>query len=85
MLEPTVAALLDAGPLRGLVDPRGLVRAISSAFIGLELYESVDPAGASAALTSLQQLGTLLESIDGLGPVAHRAVRAQLRRHTRRR
>jgi AcrR family transcriptional regulator len=82
-LQPTVAVLLDSGPLRGLVDPHGLVRAISSAFIGLELYESIDPPGASAAVTSLEQLGTLLEAIDALGPVAHRAVRAHLRRRTR--
>lgn len=84
-LEPTIAALLNSGPLRGLLDPHGLVRAISSAFIGLELYESVDPHGASAAVTSLEQLGTLLEAIDRLGPVAHRAIRTHLRRRTRRR
>jgi hypothetical protein len=84
-LEPTVAVVLDSGPLRGLIDPHGLVRAISSAFIGLELYESVDPDGASAAVTSLEQLGSLLEAIDTLGPVAHRAVRTHVRRRIRRR
>jgi AcrR family transcriptional regulator len=84
-LEPTVAAILESGPLRGLIDPHGLVRAISSAFIGLELYEAVDPNGASAAATSLDQLGTLLEAIDTLGPVAHRAVRAHVRRRIRHR
>lgn len=83
-LEPTVARLLDASPLRGLVDHRGLVRALSSAFIGLELYETVDGDGAIAAMAALQQLGTLFEAIETLGPVAHRAVRAHVRRRARR-
>ena len=83
-LDPPVARLLNASPLRGLIDHRGLVRAIGSAFIGLELYESVDPDGAAAAVTSLDQLGAILEAIDTLGPVAHRAVRAYVRRRTRR-
>lgn len=84
VLEPCVLRLLDASPLRGLVDARGLVRAISSAFLGLELYESVDAAGAAAAVNSIEQLGSLIEAIDSLGPVAHRAVRTHMRRRTRR-
>lgn len=83
-LEPIVDRLLRTSPLGGLIDHRGLVRAISSAFIGLELYESVDPDGAAAALTSLDQLGMVLEAIETLGPVAHRAVRAHVRRRIRR-
>jgi AcrR family transcriptional regulator len=83
-LEPTTRRLLDASPLRGLIDPQGLVRAISSAFIGLELYESVDRDGAAAATASIGQLGALLEAVDSLGPVAHRAVRTHVRRRARR-
>jgi AcrR family transcriptional regulator len=84
-LEPTVERVLRNSPLRGLVEPRGLARAISSAFIGLELYETVDPDGAAVAVTSLEQLGTILEAIDRVGPVAQRAVRAHARRRLRRR
>lgn len=83
-LEPTVGRLLDASPLRDLVDHRGLVRLISSAFIGLELYESVDTDGASIAVAALEQLSALVEAIETLGPVAHRAVRTHMRRRTRR-
>jgi AcrR family transcriptional regulator len=83
-LEPTVDRLLTNSPLNGLIDPRGLVRAISSSFIGLELYESVDSNGAAVAMTSLEQLGAVLEAFDTLGPVTHRAVRAHVRRRMRR-
>jgi AcrR family transcriptional regulator len=83
-LEPTVDRLLRTSPLDGLLDHRGLVRTISAAFIGLELYESVDADGAAAAMNSLEQLGAILEAIDTLGPVAHHAVRAHVRRRVRR-
>jgi AcrR family transcriptional regulator len=79
-LEPTVRRLLRATPLDGLVDHRGLTRAVSASFLGLELYEGVDPGAAAAALTSLEQLGAVLEAVNDLGPVARRAVRARLRR-----
>ena len=84
-LDPTIDRLLQTSPLGGLIEHGGLARAISSAFIGLELYETVDPDGAAAAVTSLEHLGTILEAIDTLGPVAHRAVRAHVRRRLRRR
>ena len=53
---------------------------MSAAFIGLELYEGVDPAGARAALDALDRLAVLLEVMDDLGPLARRALRAKLRR-----
>ncbi len=79
-LEPTVRRLLRATPLDGLVDHHGMTRAVSASFLGLELYEGVDPAAAAAALGSLEQLGAVLEAVNDLGPVARRAVRARLRR-----
>jgi hypothetical protein len=63
-----------------VVEPVGLARAISAAFVGLELYEGVDADGAGSALATLEQLGVLVEVLDDLGPVARRAVRARLRR-----
>jgi AcrR family transcriptional regulator len=83
-LQPTIRRLLDAGPLAGLVDADGMTRAVSSAFIGLELYEGVDDLGAASAARSLAQLGAVLEAIDALGPVAGRTIRARLRRRSRR-
>ncbi len=79
-VETVVRRVLEPSPLADVVDPAGLARAISAAFIGLELYEGVDPQGAGAALAALEQLGVLVEAVDDLGPVARRAVRARLRR-----
>jgi AcrR family transcriptional regulator len=79
-IETVVSRLMGQTPLGDLVDPAGLARAISAAFVGLELYEGVDRAGANAALDTLDRLGTLLEVVESLGPVAHRALRTKLRR-----
>jgi AcrR family transcriptional regulator len=79
-VEAVVRRVLEPTPLAEVVDPDGLARAISAAFIGLELYEGVDPDGARSALAALEQLGVLIEVVDDLGPVARRAVRARLRR-----
>ena len=79
-VEAVVRRVLEPTPLAEVVDPDGLARAISAAFIGLELYEGVDPDGARSALAALEQLGMLIEVVDDLGPVARRAVRARLRR-----
>ena len=42
-VETVVRRVLEPSPLADVVDPAGLARAISAAFIGLELYEGVDP------------------------------------------
>jgi AcrR family transcriptional regulator len=79
-VEVVVRRVLEPSPLLDLVEPAGLARAISAAFIGLELYEGVDAKGGAAALAALERLGVLVEAVDDLGPVARRAVRARLRR-----
>jgi AcrR family transcriptional regulator len=79
-VEAVVRRVLAPSPVAEVVDAGGLARAISAAFVGLELYESVDADGAAAALESLERLGVLVEAVDDLGPVARRAVRARLRR-----
>jgi len=79
-IEAVVRRVVEGGPLAELADPAGIARAISAGFIGLELYEGVDAAGASAGLTALEQLGALVEVLDDLGPVARRALRAKVRR-----
>jgi AcrR family transcriptional regulator len=79
-IEVVLRRVTANSPLADLVDVPGLARAVSVAFIGLELYEGVDPAGAATALAAVDQLAVLTEVVDGLGPVARRALRARLRR-----
>ena len=74
--------LLPDSPARPGHRPAGLARAISSAFIGLELYQGVDPAGAHDAFDALERLAVLIEVVEDLGPLARRTLRARLRPHT---
>jgi AcrR family transcriptional regulator len=79
-IEAVVHRLMATTPLADLFDVPGLARVIASAFIGLELYEGVDAPGATRALDALAQLATLVAVVDGLGPVARRALRSRIRR-----
>ncbi|WP_145904230.1 TetR/AcrR family transcriptional regulator [Kitasatospora viridis] len=79
-IEAVLLRLFADHPLAELLDLPGLAHAVSASFVGLELYDGVDPAGATAAFEALDRLGLLVEAVDGLGPVANRAVRATLRR-----
>jgi AcrR family transcriptional regulator len=79
-IEKVLKRVLGGTPLGGLVDVAGLAKAISAAFVGLQLYEGVDVAGAAAAFGALEQLAALVAVLDELGPVAGRAVRSHLRR-----
>ena len=79
-IERVLVRVLAGTPLAEFVDAAGTARAVSASFIGLELYEGVDPDGAATALAALEQLAALTTALDELGPVAQRAVRARLRR-----
>ncbi|MEU2022587.1 TetR/AcrR family transcriptional regulator [Streptomyces sp. NPDC016469] len=79
-IERVLARVLAGTPLAEFVDVPGLAKAASAAFVGLELYEGVDPSGAERALAALDQLAALAAALEGLGPVAQRAVRSRLRR-----
>ncbi|OBQ50855.1 TetR family transcriptional regulator [Streptomyces sp. H-KF8] len=79
-IEKVLERVLPGTPFGEFTDPGGLARAVAASFVGLELYEGVDPAGSGAALDALEQLGILVAALEGLGPVAHRAVRHHLRR-----
>jgi AcrR family transcriptional regulator len=79
-IEVVIVRLLGSSPLAAFVDLSGLTRAVSAGFIGLELYDGVDPDGASSALTALRDLAAIVEALDNLGPVGQRALRATLRR-----
>ena len=79
-VEVVLGRVLPATPLAGLVEPGALARAVAAAFIGLELYDGVDPDGAASALASLDAIGALVSAFDTLPPLAVRAVRNRARR-----
>jgi len=83
-VESVLHRLLAGSPVAEVADVPGLARAVSAAFIGIELFEGVDEAGARHALDALEQLAVLVEVVDELGPVARRALRAKLNRAARR-
>ncbi|HLL36251.1 MAG TPA: TetR/AcrR family transcriptional regulator, partial [Streptomyces sp.] len=83
-IERVLTRVLAGTPFAEFTDPAGLARAVAASFVGIELYEGVDAAGAASALDALEQLGALVSALEELGPVAQRAVRHQLRRTARR-
>ena len=79
-IERVLDRLLAGSPVADVADVPGLARTVAAAFVGIELYEGVDPAGAGRALAALEQLATLVEVVDELGPVSRRALRAKISR-----
>lgn len=79
-VERVLTRVLKATPLRDLIDIPGMARAISAAFIGLELYEGVDAAAADHALAALDRVAEILTVLTELGPLEERALRRRLRR-----
>ncbi|MEA5367797.1 TetR family transcriptional regulator [Amycolatopsis sp., V23-08] len=79
-VRTTLERVLAGSPLVEFADPDGLARAVSAGFLGLTLFEAVDPGGAERALTALDQLAALVDVVESLGPVATRAFRAKLRK-----
>ncbi|HEY0501352.1 MAG TPA: TetR family transcriptional regulator [Kutzneria sp.] len=78
-IRHTLDRLLAASPVADLIDIAGLAEALCAGFIGLELFEAVDPTGAEAALATLDRLAVLVDVLDDLGPLAHKALRIKLR------
>lgn len=79
-VESVLRRLLNGTPLADLTEPADLAPAVSAAFIGLELYEGVDPSGAAAALDALERLAVLADVVEDLGPLARRALRSRTRK-----
>ncbi|HSZ47120.1 MAG TPA: TetR family transcriptional regulator [Streptosporangiaceae bacterium] len=82
-IETVLRRVLADSPVAELTDAAGLAPAVAAAFIGIELYEGVDPDAAASALNTLEALSALAEVLDDLGPVARLALRARLRRGAR--
>ncbi|MFC0507592.1 TetR/AcrR family transcriptional regulator [Micromonospora costi] len=83
-IESVLGRLLAGSPFAEVADVPGLARAVSAAFIGLELYDGVDRAATERALAALDQLAVLIEVVDDLGPIARRALQSRITRATRR-
>lgn len=83
-LERVLARVLAGTPISEFIDTGGLAKAIAAGFVGLELYEGVDPEGAAGALDALDQLAALAGILNELGPILQRAVRSRLRRNQKR-
>lgn len=82
-IESALARLTALSPIAEITDPAGLAQGVAAAFIGIELYEGVNPGGAAAALDTLEHLAVLAEVVEDLGPVARRALRSRVRRMAR--
>lgn len=83
-IEAVLRRLLAGSPFAEIADVPGLARAVSAAFVGLELYDGVDRVAADRALAALDQLAVLIEIVDDLGPLARRALQAKVNRAARR-
>ncbi|WBB77933.1 TetR/AcrR family transcriptional regulator [Micromonospora sp. WMMD882] len=83
-IEAVLRRLLSGSPFAEIADIPGLARAVSAAFIGLELYDGVDAAGADQAMAALDQLGVLIEIVDELGPVTRQLLQRKITRASRR-
>jgi AcrR family transcriptional regulator len=84
-IETVLRRVLADSPISELASPADLAPAVAAAFIGIELYEGVDPEATARALTALETLSVLAEVLDDLGPVARYALRSHLRRSGTRR
>ncbi len=83
-VRSTLDRVLAGSPLLEVADTQGLAHAVSAGFLGLTLFESVNPEGSEQALEALGQLAVLIDVLEGLGPVATRAMRAKLRKTAKR-
>ncbi|WP_423791062.1 TetR/AcrR family transcriptional regulator [Micromonospora cathayae] len=83
-IEAVLRRLLTGSPFAEVADVPGLARAVSAAFVGLELYDGVDAAGAERAMAALDQLGVLIEIVDELGPVTRQLLQRKITKATRR-
>lgn len=81
-VEKVLHRVLDPGPLRDLVDVRGLAQVVSASFIGLELHDGVDPGATDHAFDALERFAATMDVLSDLGPLEERVVRRRLRRRS---
>lgn len=78
-VRPTLHRLLQSSPVGELFDADVLTDLAASAFVGIELMEPTRAQGPVEADDPLARLRPVAELLDGLGPIARRAVRSVLR------
>jgi AcrR family transcriptional regulator len=83
-IEPVLARVLKGSPIEAVANVHGLARGVAASFVGLELYEGVDPDAATAALDALEQLAILADVVDDFGPLARKALQVQVRKRRKR-
>lgn len=79
----TLHRLLDDTVLAPLVDVPSLARAVSAAFIGVELLDGIAGEESLPTLDALEQLAGLVQVVLDLGPVAGTALRRRVQRRSR--
>jgi hypothetical protein len=82
-LTPVISRLLNDSTLQALIDVPALTHAIAAGFVGLELYEAADPAGAGTTLDTVEKIAVLVEVVEDLDPMARRMLRRKLVRLSR--
>jgi AcrR family transcriptional regulator len=82
-IESVLRRLLTGSPFAEVADLAGLAKAVSAAFVGIELFAGVDPAGSEHAMAALEQLAVLVEVVDDLGPISRRALHAKINKAVR--
>lgn len=82
-IRRTLDRLLADSPFGDVVGAEELTTLVSAVFIGLELMQAADGPDRDVAASTLRSLRPVATVVDGLGPVARRAVRSVLRSATR--
>ncbi|MDP9798786.1 AcrR family transcriptional regulator [Catenuloplanes nepalensis] len=82
-IESVLRRLLTGSPFAEVADLAGLAKAVSAAFVGIELFAGVDAKGSEHAMAALEQLAVLVEVVDDLGPIARRALNAKINKAVR--
>lgn len=78
-METVLHRVLRGSVLADVADARGLARIVCAGFIGLDLYDGVDPDGGGTAVDALTRVAALADAVDALEPDARRAIAAGLR------
>ena len=74
-VRTTLTRLLHGSPLSDVLDPDALTDLVAASFVGMELMEPTRSDGTTMS-DALAGVGRLAATLDGLGPVARRALRS---------
>ncbi|CAN5305629.1 TetR family transcriptional regulator [soil metagenome] len=78
-VEEVLGRLLASSPFGDVVDAHALAQLVSATFVGLELMEPTRTTVEGESLAGLEKLERVAAVVDGLGPLARRAIRATLK------